>query len=539
MSEIEKVKKRAEYLNQQSLQQNVIFDELNKKLNNMMDFRESLDTLYTSPTTTIIKQWYSTYHKAFNQRYLNIKTCESYEFRHTHHTLLEYHFMDKRSHYLQCIRSFISKHSKQQHFTNGNLLRLCKYFGFEQDLCYILTKERKFRNFYIDTIGATQKIDKLFKENTYSIKDCLVNNVFNIPFIVIECMHHITQKHEYDDIIFSRFIYYITLIECGLSCIHSTNNPRKCSQCKSKKNIKHLKMDTVRQAFLGYLMIFCTDNIYRKLVAISTKHLAEFLKSYAAKFKSKKSETYFIQKARSLKQIYSTLQNIKKEGVKHSMDSLCFFLKMMKKSSFLNGTSQKSNRKISSNSHDNCGSELFCNSWNNLMYHVNGKIYSLVLRDYSTAIGFLVVSCCTAFSLYERCISLRALSKNCYLSGQYLIGKKILKATYILCNGYILPIFVNKEYFVERKKFRRKLKQVKCANCDENDVGLRCCSGCMAVFYCSKKCQKLDWNNIHRIKCTRVWLPWHEQDVIDKGWNGAYDALEECIFGPLGLSKKF
>ncbi len=74
----------------------------------------------------------------------------------------------------------------------------------------------------------------------------------------------------------------------------------------------------------------------------------------------------------------------------------------------------------------------------------------------------------------------------------------------------------------EEKKNNRKIitlqfvKPTRCNNNFENGcnnsiwkgVGqkkkLKKCVGCNLFYYCSKRCQKLHWNNIHRYCCVQI-----------------------------------
>ena len=105
-----------------------------------------------------------------------------------------------------------------------------------------------------------------------------------------------------------------------------------------------------------------------------------------------------------------------------------------------------------------------------------------------------------------------------------MIGVKILKCLYKLCNGYILPSFVNKQYFKLRKKFKKKQSKLLCSYCKRKNKKLKSCIGCMKVFYCNKKCQKLHWKMFHRNKCDDEWkqiYPMLQETILDR-MNCAY-----------------
>ena len=63
----------------------------------------------------------------------------------------------------------------------------------------------------------------------------------------------------------------------------------------------------------------------------------------------------------------------------------------------------------------------------------------------------------------------------------------------------------------ERRRLRKLWSKLRCNNCGSNKCNnetskvLKACIGCMKVGYCSKKCQKIDWNKRHRFTCDRSW----------------------------------
>merc|ERR1712157_333514 len=99
------------------------------------------------------------------------------------------------------------------------------------------------------------------------------------------------------------------------------------------------------------------------------------------------------------------------------------------------------------------------------MPHIMGQMYRELDHDFDTANQYLAVSACVNASLYKRVMSMKALSDCCFENGQYLIAKKLLKAIYILCNGYFLPSFVEKEYAEKLKKCEEKIEMIACGRC--------------------------------------------------------------------------
>ena len=51
-----------------------------------------------------------------------------------------------------------------------------------------------------------------------------------------------------------------------------------------------------------------------------------------------------------------------------------------------------------------------------------------------------------------------------------------------------------------RNNIRRIIMFKCCRNCHKIDCKLRTCKNCRYVLYCSRKCQKNDWNQ-HKLKC--------------------------------------
>ena len=457
------------------------------------------------------RNWYAAYHGAFGRGYWNLKNCDDYEYRHVHASYLEYSYLLIRA------KSIDHFHPKTINLFDSNMRHFLKYWGLELVILEKLSNSRITNithHLYVDAIGAMEQFHRLHEYMRADWRGIhLEQNILNIPFILVELIENIENTQEFDPLIFDRFIYYFLLMEV-------THIYRECDKHCSTKCTRYQRIDTVRLALFGYLIIFCCENIHRMISNLSIDAIAGFIKLNALRLSKRfrnDKHSDFIKRAKLLKRTFRKRGDLKESGVCKVMYAIDYFMKMES----MHGSNQCK-----------CGTmeqRDFKISYNNLLFHAIGKIYSLHLNKYKIATGLLVVSVCSAFSLYERCISLRALSENCYASKQYLIGKKVLSTMYVLCKGLILPSF-ERNYPSKWRKFKQKLKKMKCANTDCCNRAILCCKGCMSEFYCSKRCQKIQWKTGHRGVCSREWVRWHEQDKIDQGWHGAYEMLRETIF---------
>eukprot|EP01083_Nonionella_stella_P007606 21930_1 len=135
---------------------------------------------------------------------------------------------------------------------------------------------------------------------------------------------------------------------------------------------------------------------------------------------------------------------------------------------------------------------------------IMGKAYSLD-KQYNEA-SFTLIQCSrTAHCAYKRVIALKSLSINCYENKHYLLGFKALKCAFKICGGYMNKTFVDHQYRRLKRKIKRKWNAMSCATCGSNKIKLKCCIGCMNTVYCSRQCQKIDWNDTHRYKCSGIW----------------------------------
>ena len=140
------------------------------------------------------------------------------------------------------------------------------------------------------------------------------------------------------------------------------------------------------------------------------------------------------------------------------------------------------------------------------VWHILGDAYSLIKGNYVCANVYYAISITASQALYQRVLSMIALSDNCYKNGQYLIGYKLLKIAYKLSDGYMFPSFVNESYAIKRRRFRQRYKRMRCRYCHDAISSFKCCSMCMEMIYCSRRCQKIDWNQNHRNECGKTWI---------------------------------
>eukprot|EP01084_Bolivina_argentea_P077342 140274_1 len=78
---------------------------------------------------------------------------------------------------------------------------------------------------------------------------------------------------------------------------------------------------------------------------------------------------------------------------------------------------------------------------------------------------------------------------------------------------------ISEIYHKMKRRVNKQLKQIQCSYCGEHKYvkskkqldKLKVCTGCHRVYYCNKKCQKLHWNKLHRMKCSKIWIQWNTE----------------------------
>eukprot|EP01084_Bolivina_argentea_P098930 177850_1 len=164
--------------------------------------------------------------------------------------------------------------------------------------------------------------------------------------------------------------------------------------------------------------------------------------------------------------------------------------------------------------------------------YIRGQYERIINKDYDRAKEYFVseIICqrphmIQNYHMIDRVVGLIGLSKSCHQNEEYIMSKKSLNAAYKLCGKYFMSGFVQMDYNRYTKSLKRTITLLKCDNCSRsnNDIHIRirykCCTGCMRVFYCTRKCQKIHWS-LHKNRC-------------NKTWKWLYPAIKYCIFDAL------
>eukprot|EP01084_Bolivina_argentea_P187573 323059_1 len=161
---------------------------------------------------------------------------------------------------------------------------------------------------------------------------------------------------------------------------------------------------------------------------------------------------------------------------------------------------------------------------------INAKnVFSTVLIEYlainynhNISKVYLVCAACATNDIMLRVNHLCALSFNCYSNSEYLIAWKLINVCYLLSGEYFISEELDVAY-KQRDIMRETINKIRCVYCEkkaESKGKCKVCIGCMKKTYCSKKCQKRDWNEKHRWKC-------------NKSWSSLYSALKITFFDRL------
>ena len=412
---------------------------------------------------------------------------------------LETYYLHKRSTFQSSANKHtliaVTSHSNSDWIAIRKLLEYSQYAQLLR-LCY---KARQFDGFYMESICALELYHNFYDKKKMSQVQLIR---FSTPIMaVVDNMTHL-QRKSYSKFIFGRFMELYINVEMlsavtlpvvhNKACKHAVNNGL-CGEC--------LRADVVAQVNLGYVMLFCADIILNQLQSLSVAYLTILSLSYYTEH-----TTYLPPNIRpKLKYKCKLLKKWDKNNILTNGKKIVSSIYRFHRNNFMIHWKNSATMKIQDPPHY----EIF---------HVMGRVYSLIDHKHKKANHHLVLAAISADYIYEKVVSLKALSINCYLNAQYLIGKITLKCVYKLCAGYLLPSFVETKYFKQRKKFKAKLKTLKCSNCNKVDNKLKACKGCMRMMYCSVLCQKIHWKHAHRKKCDR---------------SEHFKMLENCIIKPL------
>ena len=91
---------------------------------------------------------------------------------------------------------------------------------------------------------------------------------------------------------------------------------------------------------------------------------------------------------------------------------------------------------------------------------------------------------------------------ECYLAvGLYRRASRYLERSRKSARGHIPSI--KKDMEGKRVALDSLLNSLVCGKCGQHIYRLYPCSGCLKVWYCSRRCQKIQWNQEHRKNCSK------------------------------------
>ena len=89
---------------------------------------------------------------------------------------------------------------------------------------------------------------------------------------------------------------------------------------------------------------------------------------------------------------------------------------------------------------------------------------------------------------------------GCCLGERMLVGMPLIIAD-AAHQGLLRLIYLFIRLFQD--KDISEWTRFKCDNCRVHFKKLKLCKGCRNVRYCSRECQKISWNNVHRYHCRK------------------------------------
>eukprot|EP01084_Bolivina_argentea_P183862 317205_1 len=298
-----------------------------------------------------------------------------------------------------------------------------------------------------------------------------------------------------------------------IACLIRSNQRNKCKDYIMASFLSQFITKTDRKSHtelvrLGYIMIFHCDLIFQFLQNVDCRIVSQILHALSKErinlgFTTE-VKTRLINESKTIKpskvyqeitKTFRTEKDIKQMGIKYLLN------------------------KTEENLHlEDVQIINFCQG------EYRSKVtreYDISKEQYIMAITSKAIQSMQKMSLIVRVLAMIGLSLNCRKLGEYAIGKKLLYAAKQITDGYFLNYFIKNDYGRYRAKLMKRLKTKKCEYCGTVYLNkrLRCCSHCMKVMYCNKKCQKYHWNQ-HKTEC-------------NGSWKEFYPALKQCIFDRL------
>eukprot|EP01084_Bolivina_argentea_P037972 70206_1 len=202
-----------------------------------------------------------------------------------------------------------------------------------------------------------------------------------------------------------------------IRCKCYLNNMQICNIC--------LHHDNINRMCLGYLLIFSASIIHFKLKQIRSHKFKQNLKIFFIHFaawtnveKTKFDDLY--NRCNAIKLRRYTIAELRNVGRQYVSCAHKYMLYQRSKNM------------------------LLCNDKNEIAQFQDEADYFYFLsriyfndKQYDIAkVYFVMAVCGEKDELYQRVVSLEALSINCYVNKEYLIGMKVLRCCYKLSNGY-------------------------------------------------------------------------------------------------------
>eukprot|EP01084_Bolivina_argentea_P232148 391331_1 len=130
-----------------------------------------------------------------------------------------------------------------------------------------------------------------------------------------------------------------------------------------------------------------------------------------------------------------------------------------------------------------------------------------LLKCYKT---LAVVRICVLNDLKLRIEEMLRLHGFCFGVEEYFIAAKLLRYAYKLSYGFIeIGGWDDDKYQENLDKLNDIWWNLKCENCGliaVDSIKHKICTGCMKIGYCSRFCQKIHWNQVHRYECSKTWI---------------------------------